>query len=151
MASRPLKHLGTTQGSGDISPWLASFTCLDVWGTSLRVQESPHALCSSNTQDFLKWLPSKELSACISSKMLQQDQRSECKIVSNRDGTSLISHLGPIPGDQTKKSNYSTRTEFFHTWDLEISYSFEGLSILQTVTSSMSQSVQQFWAVKGDQ
>jgi hypothetical protein len=66
------------------------------------------------------------------------------------EGTSLLSHLRPTPEDQTKKSNYSTKAKSLHTWDLEISNSFEGLFIFQTVTSSKSQCVQQFYAMQGN-
>lgn len=88
--------------------------------------------------DFLRCLPSRELSACISSNIFPWNQTCECKTISTGDGTSLVSHLGPIPEGQTKKSNYGTRTESFHAWDLEISYSFEGFFIFRIAASSKS-------------
>lgn len=88
--------------------------------------------------DFLRCLPSRELSACISSNIFPRNQTCECKTISTGDGTSLVSHLGPIPEGQTKKSNYGTRMESFHAWDLEISYSFGGFFIFRIATSSKS-------------
>lgn len=49
---------------------------------------------ASNTQDFPEMTTQQEALCLHFLKALQQNQRSECKPISIRDGTSLVSRLG---------------------------------------------------------
>lgn len=88
----------------------------------LRVPNSLYGSKQARYRISLRWLPSREFSACIppTKHLYIKETKS---LVLETEPVSL-----PAPEDH-KKSNYSQSAESFLTWDLETSNCCEGLVI----------------------